>query len=86
MTFDSKTNIFSGAFAIAICFCIIIYPFFVFLFLRKHKSNLELLDFESKYGSLYENVRLNTEMAMTIHYYGFFLLRRLIYSMTAVLL
>ena len=86
MTFDSKTNIFSGTFAIAICFCNVIFPFFVFFFLRKNKDLLASHEFEAKFGSLYENVRLNTEKTMTIHYYGYFILRRMIYSMTAVLL
>ena len=86
MTFDTTTNIFSAVFAIGICICIIIFPFFVFLFLRKHKSDLVKHTFEAKFGSLYENVRLKSEKTTTIHYYGFFILRRMIYSMTAVLL
>ena len=86
MTFVTTTNIFSATFAIGICFFIIIFPFFVFLFLRKHRSDLVEHKFEAKYGSLYENVRLKSEKTTTIYYYGFFILRRMIYSITAVLL
>jgi hypothetical protein len=61
---------------------VLIFPVFIAIFLLKNYNKLGLEYFTTRFGSLYEELRINHKPAL--FYYVVFTLRRLLFAVIAV--
>jgi hypothetical protein len=67
-----------------ICILVIVFPFYVLSYTLVKKKELDKDHFAEKFDALYEGIRTDSNYALTFNF--IFLIRRLIYSIAAVLL